>query len=273
MNVNTLRNKATGFTLIELLAVITVIGLLAGLLLPAIGRALERSKGVSCLQNLRSLGSAMTFYAGDHDGWMPMAGIQQATMVPDLLNYMGQKSKDKARSAWNCPVDRKQQERAVLISTTATPDLQHYYSYGFIDAFLPKCAIDPTCSPIYTQSNYFPIVRSSVARPAISPFLSDAGWWWVVNNSVTFKHQRVQFRHGRPSGMDGMELETRNAFWGALGYDTKGAFREAKASLFFYDGHAVAATYAEYAKILNDFIAAGYSDRSGMTPVPASEFQ
>ncbi len=58
-----------GFTLIELLVVISIIALLLGILLPALGSARETSRGAVCLSNLRQLVSANTVYAEDNGGF------------------------------------------------------------------------------------------------------------------------------------------------------------------------------------------------------------
>jgi prepilin-type N-terminal cleavage/methylation domain-containing protein len=63
--------RAVGFTLIELLVVIAVIGILAGLLLPALGRAKESGQRVACLNNLRQLGISLALYAGDNEASYP----------------------------------------------------------------------------------------------------------------------------------------------------------------------------------------------------------
>jgi prepilin-type processing-associated H-X9-DG protein len=56
---------------VELLVVIAVLGMLAGLLLPALARAKAKAQGAGCLSNNRQLGLGWLMYADDNNGRLP----------------------------------------------------------------------------------------------------------------------------------------------------------------------------------------------------------
>lgn len=60
-------------TLIELLVVIAIIAILAAMLLPALNRARDKGKDISCRNNLKTMGIATVLYADSLDGWIPYA--------------------------------------------------------------------------------------------------------------------------------------------------------------------------------------------------------
>ena len=62
--------KRCGFTLIELLVVISIIALLIGILLPALGAAKETAKSMKCLSNQRQMALAHLNYAADNNGYI-----------------------------------------------------------------------------------------------------------------------------------------------------------------------------------------------------------
>lgn len=86
LKMTTKSSRKSGFTLIELLVVITIIGLLAGLAVPAISGALDRAKQTADVVNARQLGIILFTIANDENGFYPSGGLDSSGNRVDAAN-------------------------------------------------------------------------------------------------------------------------------------------------------------------------------------------
>ena len=107
-----------GFTLIEILVVISIIGLLIGLSVPALSSARENARRTKCLSNVRQLRIALQLYADGHDGRVPPRDYEGGAVWVDRLEpyYLN-------RKLLRCPTDRRGTDQSYLMN-------------GFIDYFV-----------------------------------------------------------------------------------------------------------------------------------------
>jgi prepilin-type N-terminal cleavage/methylation domain-containing protein len=115
-------NSRRGFTIVELLVVIVIIGILAGLLLPAIQQAREAARRMGCSSNLRQIGLALHGY--DHtygrlpptilpsgaSGWVSTLPYVEQSALYSRWNFSSKltevhnaKLAKKTPSVWRCP--------------------------------------------------------------------------------------------------------------------------------------------------------------------------
>ncbi|MCC5829766.1 MAG: prepilin-type N-terminal cleavage/methylation domain-containing protein [Phycisphaeraceae bacterium] len=81
-NPNVIRSNRIGFTLIELLVVISIIALLIGILLPALGGARDSARAVRSMSNIRQWNLGIQTWATENNGLLPWDGEDRPDNAP-----------------------------------------------------------------------------------------------------------------------------------------------------------------------------------------------
>ncbi|MCU0792543.1 MAG: prepilin-type N-terminal cleavage/methylation domain-containing protein [Opitutaceae bacterium] len=151
--------RTTAFTLIELLTVIAIIGILAAILIPVVGRVRQSARETQNLSNLRQIGMLCNLYAADNKGFFPVA-YKASTGVTwrGLLNAYLLPGADPAAQATAA-------RKLMNSPTAAIPNDTGLGAHYSLNAYL--CA-DPASSPSFVSQGkgLLPVSLNNVARPS-----------------------------------------------------------------------------------------------------------
>jgi len=195
--------QSRNFTLIELLVVIAIIAILAAMLLPALAKAREKAREISCKNNLKTLGLAANMYPNENNGSLfpfdtPHPGLGGAATAVcrwyewlGCENYLGDRSNKSFfysganRTGWYmpsiiCPSDPNgSSPKGVLWANRPT-----FVSYGYNlyinslpDGKFNRNAAKPSSGTLLGH-------QSQVKNPSTIAAFADT-WKYFVNNPST----------------------------------------------------------------------------------------
>ena len=208
------RQSVRGFTLIELLTVIAIVGILAAIIIPVVGKVRQSALRSDCVANLRQVGNAVTLYAQDNKGFYPRAyalpgGVE--IYWRELLARGGYFGRPNLPMAINRPQDTWHGSHFTFMTCKA-----HRQTVPIVNAS------DEWLRPTYSMNGTLATGQTSAWRPRIESFSAPSRLMYVADGPP-------------PSGTNNVVINA--ALWAGAWKPDAARAHNGVANVLFLDGH------------------------------------